>query len=97
MTEPNLSNLYAVTPEPGCGPDKPMRAAAWFWQVGDRWMAVTEYEDENDWFESDLSGAPTPRTYPITQVPPFGTLCFRLADGRVVEGTMPDYEQKEVE
>jgi hypothetical protein len=64
-------------------------ATAWFFQrtsrSGDMWMAVVDgNEPESDWFEGE-GPWPTPRTYPIDQRPPSGTLIYRRADGSGAE------------
>lgn len=83
----------------GHGKQFPFRADAWYFQgevpahglvSSGRWMAVVrDWEPESDWFEDETRGEdswrwPTPRTYPITERPPFGTLLYRKMDGTEV-------------
>lgn len=67
----------------GHGDRFPFVADAWYYQIGDQWMAVVrDWEPEDTWFES--GEWPTPCTYPINQRPPFGTLTYRRPDGTEV-------------
>jgi hypothetical protein len=66
----------------GHGDHFPFIADAWYFQSGGTWVAVVrDWEPEDEWFEDDAATWPTPRTYPIDQTPPFGTLLFRAEDG----------------
>lgn len=62
------------------------KADSWFWQIGSRWVAVAG-EAESDWFlDMEMPGeCPQPRTYPVTELPPSGTLVYRTPDGEPVE------------
>lgn len=66
---------------------EPVKADSWFWQIGDRWVAVAG-ESEADWFadtKADGIDMPNPRTYPIDEVPPSGLLVYRHEGGDDVE------------
>jgi hypothetical protein len=60
-------------------------ADAWFWSVGDRWVAVVADHERSKWwgFGVDERPADCPRRweYPIDELPPFGTLVWADADG----------------
>jgi hypothetical protein len=55
-------------------------ADAWFYSVGDSWIAVVADHERNSWWGSD-----TPPVdlweMPIIERPTFGTLHYRQADG----------------
>lgn len=63
-------------------------ATAWFYQTGNRWVAVVaENENEAEWFEdatTDRKTWPIMRTHPIKHVPTTGMLVYRTAKGREV-------------
>lgn len=82
---PSCSSCYitttAVVYVPGCFPLKV--ADRWMYQVHDGWMAVAPGENEEAWFEDcdrDRLWTPRPRSYPIDQIPPFGTITYLLDD-----------------
>lgn len=52
-------------------------AVAWFWQVNDVWIAVPEEQDEETWFADSDDPTPTPRAYPIGELPPSGLIAFK--------------------
>jgi hypothetical protein len=52
-------------------------AVAWFWQVNDVWIAVPEEQDEETWFSYGDDPTPTPRTYPIGELPPSGLIAYK--------------------
>lgn len=60
------------------------RANRWFWQIGNRWVAVAPWESFDEWFEDAFAdGTPMPPqvSYPIERIPSYGTLSFRDHDG----------------
>jgi hypothetical protein len=81
----DMAAFITVYAYPGDG-DPLMPATAWYYQGGPRWMAVVaEWEPETDWFvDSEPGDWPTPRTYPIDQRPPYGTLIYRDIEGNEV-------------
>lgn len=62
----------------------PLPADAWFWQTGNRWVAVYS-EFHPDWWEGadpeDIAARPTPWRRPINDVPSTGTLVYNDANG----------------
>jgi len=55
----------------------PFEATHWYFQEGNRWMAVVgEWEPVDRWFEDFEGTLPEVTTLPIDQVPTSGTLIF---------------------
>lgn len=74
----------------------PVIADHWFWQTGDRWVAVVADWHE-DWWEgsdpADIAARPEPWRYPIGETPGrSGWLVFNDAHGseRTLKLTIPD-------
>lgn len=71
--------------------DEPVPATHWFFQTPDQWAAVAG-ETEADWFDDEgfipAKPYPTPRTYPIDQVPAFGVAIWRDDRGRAWQFTI---------
>lgn len=67
----------------------PYPATHWYYQQGDRWVAVVgEWETEDDWFADCIKdGVPLPdkKVYPINVRPPYGILSYADATGQRVE------------
>lgn len=63
--------------------DGPAVADRWMYQHGDKWMAVADWESEDDWFadcDEDRTWTPRRRVLPITERPAFGTLTYVTKD-----------------
>lgn len=69
--------------------EAPTRADRWFYQIGNRWVAVEPWWTLEDWFDDDGEEWPEVREYPIDQTPPTGTLVYSRRDGTICEIQRP--------
>ena len=67
-------------------------ADAWFWQIGNRWLAVVDAHGRATWWDEDDesqgvyedAGRPGDGTRPIGDAPTSGTLVYRIKDSKGV-------------
>lgn len=88
---PTDTTIYAVPGYDSGGGLNP--ADHWFWQSGNRWMAVVA-EASTDWWEgadpADVNARPLLWRLPITEWPTTGSLIYRDASGNEVTKKIGD-------
>jgi hypothetical protein len=67
-------------------------ADAWFWQIGNVWVAVVDTHERPTWFDQGDEAAgvyaerPGDGTRPIADLPTSGRCVFRMDDFELVDG-----------